>query len=125
MARYGGQVIDGSVESAAKDGDGFEVTLDDGRKTRSRRLLITSGVADVLPAVDGIAERWGHDVIHCPYCHGWEVRDQAIGVLGGGANSAHLALLFRQLSDDVLFFSHTRVLDAGESRGSRPEESRS
>ncbi|HEU5483372.1 MAG TPA: hypothetical protein VFU98_00585, partial [Microlunatus sp.] len=54
--------------------------------------------------------RWGQDVIHCPYCHGWEVRDQPIGILATGPMAVHQALLFRQLSDDVLVFSHTSVL---------------
>jgi thioredoxin reductase (NADPH) len=54
-----------------------------------------------------VAERWGRDVLHCPYCHGWEVRDQAIGILATGPTAVHQALLFRQLSDDVTFFRHT------------------
>ncbi len=53
------------------------------------------------------AEGWGHNVIHCPYCHGWEARDRAIGVLGSGPMSLHQVQLFRQLSDDVTFFTHT------------------
>lgn len=51
-------------------------------------------------------ERWGRDVLHCPYCHGWEVHDQAIVILASGPQSAHQALLFRQLSDDVTYLSH-------------------
>jgi thioredoxin reductase len=58
--------------------------------------------------------RWGRDVLHCPYCHGWEVRDQAIGVLATGPMSVHQALLFRQLSDDIVFFAHTMAPPAGE-----------
>lgn len=50
-------------------------------------------------------------MLHCPYCHGWEVRDQAIGILSSGPNSTHQALLFRQLSDDVIYFSHTMPPD--------------
>jgi thioredoxin reductase len=50
-------------------------------------------------------------VVHCPYCHGWEVRDQPIGVLAGGPRSVHQALLFRQLSDDVIYFRHRTDLD--------------
>jgi thioredoxin reductase len=69
-------------------------------------LLVTAGLVDELPDVPGVRERWGHDVVHCPYCHGWEIRDQAIGVLATGPMSVHQALLFRQLSDDVQFFAH-------------------
>ena len=73
----------------------------------ARRLLVATGLTDELPDVPGLAERWGRDVVHCPYCHGWEVRDQAIGVLSSGPMSVHQALMFRQLSDDIVFFTHT------------------
>ncbi len=68
---------------------------------------MATGLADDLPDIPGLRARWGRDVVHCPYCHGWEVRDKAIGVLATGPMSVHQALLFRQLSDDVTFFSHT------------------
>jgi thioredoxin reductase len=104
---YGGQVIRGRVRTAAQDVDGFRVTLDDGRSVSARRLLITTGLVDQLPEIPGLRERWGRDVIHCPYCHGWEVRDQAVGVLATGPMAVDQALLFRQLTDDLVFFSHT------------------
>lgn len=105
---YGGHVVDGEVikACASSDGDGFTVSLLDGRSVTGRRLLVTTGLTDELPDIPGMQERWGRDVLHCPYCHGWEVRDKAIGVLASGSNSLHLALLFRQLSEDVLYFSH-------------------
>lgn len=108
VRRYGGHVIDAAVVAASRRDGGFEVALDDGRTIRARRILVTTGVVDQLPDVEGLHERWGHDVLHCPYCHGWEVRDQAIGVLASGPRSVHQALLFRQLSEDVVYFSHTR-----------------
>jgi thioredoxin reductase len=83
------------------------VALADGRPVRARRLLVATGLVDELPDVPGVRERWGRDVLHCPYCHGWEVRDQAIGVLASGPLSVHQALLFRQLSDDITYFSHS------------------
>lgn len=55
----------------------------------------------------GVRERWGREVLHCAYCHGWEVQDQAIGILGTGPMTVHQALLFRQLSADVIVFQHT------------------
>jgi hypothetical protein len=81
-----------------------------GRMARARRLLVTTGLADELPDVPGLRDRWGRDVVHCPYCHGWEVRDRAIGVLASGPRSVHQALLFRQLSDDVTYFTHASSL---------------
>ncbi|MFG2052963.1 NAD(P)/FAD-dependent oxidoreductase [Micromonospora sp. NPDC048930] len=111
---YGGQVLPGEVAGVTRDGDGFAVTLADGRVTRARRLLVASGLVDELPDVPGLRERWGRDVLHCPYCHGWEVRDRAVGVLAGGPMSVHQALLFRQLTDDVTYFVHTTTPPAGE-----------
>src|SRR5918997_5826561 len=107
VRRYGVQVLDGRVASADRTGDGFAVELEDGRRVGARRLLVATGLIDELPDVPGVRERWGRDVLHCPYCHVWEVRDQAIGVLASGPLSVHQALLFRQWSADVTFFSHT------------------
>lgn len=81
--------------------------LADGPPVHARRLLVTAGLVDELPDVPGVAERWGRDVLHCPYCHGWEVRDQAIGVLATGPSAMHQTLLFRQLNADVTLFLHT------------------
>ncbi len=113
VAGYGGQVIAASVVSASRlDGDlaepdgGFVIGLADGRDVRARRLLVATGAIDELPPVPGIAERWGRDVLHCPYCHGWEAQDRAIGVLAGGPMTVHAALLWRQLSADVVVFRH-------------------
>ncbi|CAA9217922.1 MAG: Thioredoxin reductase [uncultured Corynebacteriales bacterium] len=103
---YGAEVVRGTVTAARADGAGFVVTTDAGA-LRARRLLVATGVADELPDVPGLAERWGTTVLHCPYCHGWEVRDRAIGILGTGPLAEHQALLWRQLSADVTLFTHT------------------
>ncbi|GAA0559276.1 NAD(P)/FAD-dependent oxidoreductase [Paractinoplanes ferrugineus] len=103
---YGGEIISDEVTEARRDGDGFAVTTAGGRTVRARRLLVTTGLVDELPDLPGLRERWGRDLVHCPYCHGWEVRDQPIGILATGPASMHHALLFRQLSDDLMFFQH-------------------
>jgi thioredoxin reductase len=104
---YGGTIVTGGVTAAeALDDGGFRVTLDGGRSALARRLLVATGLVDELPDVPGLAERWGNDVLHCPYCHGWEVRDQRIGVLSTGPMAVHQALLFRQWSADVTVFAH-------------------
>ena len=108
LAGYGGEVVTGVVTAARREDDGtFRVTLDGGQEVAARRLLVATGLVDELPELPGLAERWGRDVLHCPYCHGWEVRDQPIGILATGPNAMHQALLFRQLSADVVFFRHT------------------
>jgi thioredoxin reductase len=107
VAGYGGEVVSGDAVSAAREDDGFAVSLADGRTVHGRRLLVTTGLVDELPEVPGLRERWGHDVLHCPYCHGWEVRDQPIGVLSTGPGGVLKALLWRQWSADVTLFLHT------------------
>jgi thioredoxin reductase len=109
---YGGAVVSGTVTTVDRLPSGFTVRLADGRAVSARRLLVTTGVVDELPEVPGLRERWGRDVIHCPYCHGWEVRDRAIGVIASSPMVAHQALLFRQLSSDVTVFAHTVELTA-------------
>ncbi|QDQ96115.1 bifunctional NAD(P)/FAD-dependent oxidoreductase/class I SAM-dependent methyltransferase [Tomitella fengzijianii] len=106
---YGGSVVTARVTDLSRDGEDFLVTFDDGgtRTTvRARRLLAATGSHDELPDVPGLAEQWGSGVLHCPYCHGWEVRDQRIGVLATGPMAAHQALLFRQVSEHVTMIRH-------------------
>ncbi|WP_430503098.1 NAD(P)/FAD-dependent oxidoreductase [Micromonospora trifolii] len=107
---YGGEILPGEVSGARRDDDRFVVTLADGTQLRARRLLIATGLVDVLPDVAGLAQQWGHDVVHCPYCHGYEVRGRPIGILATGVPSVHHALLFRQLSDDLVYFTHRSEL---------------
>ena len=108
VRRYGGRVMDGRAVSAAKEDGGFTVTLDDGRVLTGRRLLVTTGLVDELPDIPGIRERWGKDVVHCPYCHGWEIRDRTVGVLATGPAAMHQTLLFRQWTPDVTLLLHTQ-----------------
>ncbi|WP_144662750.1 NAD(P)/FAD-dependent oxidoreductase [Paenarthrobacter nicotinovorans] len=108
---YGVEIVDGvavAARSTAAAGDGaqpaFEVELGNGRTVTARRLLVTTGLTDVLPDIEGIGERWGRDVLHCPYCHGWEVRNKAIGILGTVPMALHQTMLFRQWSPDITLF---------------------
>lgn len=109
VAGYGGTVVEATTTAVRQEGDGlFRVELDNGRVLRARRILAATGVRDILPEVPGIRERWGSAVLHCPYCHGWEVRDKAIGILALDLEVAmHQALLWRQWSADVVLFLHT------------------
>jgi thioredoxin reductase len=106
VARYGGHLEDGRVTSLGRDGGLFRAEVN-GRTVTARRLLVATGVRDELPDVPGLAERWGSDVLHCPYCHGWEVRDQRVGVLATGPGAVHQALLFRQLTPHLTVLRHT------------------
>lgn len=104
---YGAEIRAARATGAQAIDSGFSVTLDDGGTVTARRLLVATGVTDELPDLPGLARHWGHQVLHCPYCHGWEVRDQRIGVLATGAAAVHQALLFAQLSPSVTVLSHT------------------
>ena len=108
---YGVNVIEDQVLGIEP---GFATHLASGRAVEARRVLVASGVADELPDIPGVRERWGRDLLHCPYCHGWEVRDQALGVLGTLPGSVDHAHLVRQWSDDVVFFAHTYDLATKE-----------
>ncbi|MGW2833432.1 NAD(P)/FAD-dependent oxidoreductase [Streptomyces sp. NPDC001286] len=104
IARYGVELVhDRAVDVAP----GFTVSLASGRTVRARHLVVATGLKDEPPAVPGAAERFGRDVLHCPYCHGWEVRDRAFGVLATTAMSVHQALMVSQWSKDVTLFLHT------------------
>ncbi|MFI6498966.1 NAD(P)/FAD-dependent oxidoreductase [Nonomuraea typhae] len=102
--------------TAAGERDGFEVTLADGDVVASRRLLLATGVRDLLPPVDGLAEHWGRSAFLCPYCDGWEARDQAMGTLITDAESLHFADRLLRWSGDLSAFRHGAFAIPGEQR---------
>ncbi|WP_282948936.1 NAD(P)/FAD-dependent oxidoreductase [Cellulomonas endometrii] len=104
---YGGEVVEDRVADARRDGALFRAELADGRVVHARRVLVATGLSDTLPAVDGVAERWGRDVLHCPFCHGWEVRDRAVAIIGSGPFGVHQAQMWRQWTPDVTLLLHT------------------
>jgi thioredoxin reductase len=118
VAGYGGQFVHGTVTSidpgSAHCAAKFQVRLDDGTALTTRRVLVTTGLRDDIPDIPGVRERWGKDLLHCPYCHGYEVRDQPLGVLGGNPESVTHALLIRQWSDDVVLFANGGTLTADQ-----------
>ncbi|MFG3159053.1 NAD(P)/FAD-dependent oxidoreductase [Streptomyces sp. NPDC048232] len=106
IARYGVELVRDRAVDVSRDED-FAVRLAGGDTVRARRLIVTTGLKDELPAVPGVAERFGRDVLHCPFCHGWEVRDGHFGVLATSPLSVHQALMVSGWSDDVTLFLHT------------------
>ncbi|WP_121750337.1 NAD(P)/FAD-dependent oxidoreductase [Streptomyces sp. E2N166] len=106
IARYGVELVRDRAVDVTRGAD-FAVELAGGRTAHARRLIVTTGLRDELPAVPGVAERFGRDVLHCPFCHGWEVRDERFGVLATGPLGVHQALMVSQWSDDVTLFLHT------------------
>ncbi len=108
VRHYGVEIVEDRVVGATA---GFVLRLASGRAVEARRVLAATGAVDELPDVVNARERWGRDLLHCPYCHGWEVRDRRIGVLG----SAEHAHLLRQWSDDVVLFTHTYSVTGDEA----------
>lgn len=103
LAPYGTvEFRSGEVTEGARDGAGFAVACADGSRLRSRKLLLATGVVDELPEIDGLEALYGTSVHHCPYCDGWEWRDQPIAIYGRGEEGAGLALALTGWSRDLL-----------------------
>jgi thioredoxin reductase len=90
------------IVGATKSGDGFDVTLQNGSTVWARRLILATGMIDELPPIEGVNEIWGSSASHCPYCHGFEVRDQPIVVHGNGGVGFILCAMIKGWSSDVV-----------------------
>src|SRR5215213_456783 len=98
-----------SARTWDRPGTGFVVATEDGREIEARRLLVATGLVDDLPDLPGLREHWGRGVLHCPYCHGWEVRDRAVVVVATSPLATHQALMWRQLTDRVMLAVDARL----------------
>lgn len=99
---YGVEVVNQTAIQARKEGTGFLLTLNDQTTVKAHKILLATGVKDLLPAVPGFRELWGKALHHCPYCHGWEVRDQALAVYGKGAEGYFKAKLLHNWSQNLI-----------------------
>ena len=98
------EIVRGEALEARRDvNDDFVVEISGGRTAKARRLVLAIGVADTLPDVPGLKERWGATVLHCPYCHGYEVRDRPLGVLANHPMAAHQAAMIPDWGPTTLF----------------------
>jgi thioredoxin reductase len=95
----------GEVVAGARVGETFELRSADGRCERTRRILLATGMEYRPPPIPGLAPLWGASVFHCPFCHGWEVRDQPLAVLAGAEQAVHASLLLRGWSDDIVLLT--------------------
>ena len=108
---YGGTIIAGRVDELVRgDERAFHAVLVDGQRVRARRVLVTTGLKDELPDVPGLRDRWAKDVLHCPYCHGWEVRDRAAGVIWNGPETTRYVQIVRQWTRDLVLFAPNGAL---------------
>jgi len=108
--------IDGTAETASGEKDAFVVATADGHVHRGRRLLLAIGVSDELPAIEGLAERWGTSVFHCPYCHGYELNRGRIGVIATGPMSLHQAQLIPEWGDVTFLVNGALTLDDADRK---------
>jgi len=115
VAGYGGEILEGTVRELVPDGrNGFWALFEGGERISTRRLVVTTGLRDELPDVPGLRDRWARDVLHCPYCHGHEVRDRRLGVLGGTPDAVRYAQIVRQWTQDLVYFTPPGRLTAAE-----------
>ena len=99
------ELVRGEVAAGSRDRGSVDLRLVDGSEHRARRVLLATGMDYQRPALPGIEQRWGRSVFHCPFCHGWEVRDRNLGVLDPAATGPHRALLLREWSDEVTLYA--------------------
>ncbi|MEO5835056.1 MAG: NAD(P)/FAD-dependent oxidoreductase [Nakamurella sp.] len=112
---YGGDIVHGIVTALVPDGrHALWALLADGERISTRSVLVTTGLTDVLPDIPGLRERWGRDVLHCPYCHGHEVRDRRLGVIGGTPGAVRFAQIVRQWTDDLCYFAGPDTVTVAE-----------
>ncbi|MBO0908476.1 NAD(P)/FAD-dependent oxidoreductase [Arthrobacter sunyaminii] len=98
LEQYDVELVSGQVIRVNED---RQAELADGRVLQGRHLLLATGLRDTLPDIAGARERWGRDLLHCPYCHGWEMRNQALAILGTGQSSVQQSILVRSFSAEV------------------------
>ena len=95
-----------SADSVDGESGSFRVTLSDGRIAEAHRLVLATGVEDVLPEIPGLTERWGQSVVHCPYCHGWERGGLTLGVLAVNKWAVHEAVRVQRFSDEMTLYTN-------------------
>lgn len=105
-------ILEAEATSAALDADGFTIGLADGGTLRTRTLVLACGMRDVLPPLDGLQARWGRSVLHCPYCHGYEVAGQTLGVFAGDAMGLHRAMMLPDWGPTTCFLENGFEPDA-------------
>ena len=99
------EIMVSEVVDAQKLGNRFQATLSDGKQFVGRKLLLATGMKDTLPSIDGFAELWGGSVFHCPYCHGWELRDRPLAIYGKGEMGFMMTSILTGWSRDLVLCS--------------------
>lgn len=101
LVSYGVTTACSAVAFASSTDATVSLTLTDGTTIRGDAVVLATGVHDELPPVEGLAERWGKSVFNCPFCDGWEHRDQPVVVIDAAPGAEHLAAMVRSWTSDV------------------------
>ena len=97
---------DGLALSGSKTETGFAIRTQANEVFTAKKLLFATGLKDIMPALPGFATCWGISIIHCPYCHGYEVRNQKTGIIGNGDDGFHYARLISNWTQELLLFTN-------------------
>ena len=111
------QFFAGSAARGSRTDNGFQIEVATGEKFKARKLIFASGIKDIMPAIPGFNECWGISVLHCPYCHGYEVRNQKTGILANGEDAMELAAMIRNWTNDLTLYTNGRSALSGEQAG--------
>lgn len=99
----------GTVVKTVKTTEGFEIEISSGEKFYAKKLILASGVKDIMPDIPGFAECWGISVIHCPYCHGYEVKNEITGILSNGDMAYEFSKLIFNLTKNLTLFTNGKA----------------
>ncbi|HEV7332314.1 MAG TPA: NAD(P)/FAD-dependent oxidoreductase [Flavisolibacter sp.] len=98
--------VEGFASAGIKTANGFEVQIQSGEKFTARKLVFATGIKDIIPGIPGFSESWGISVLHCPYCHGYEVRQQKTGILANGDTAFELSSLISNWTTDLTLYTN-------------------
>lgn len=98
-------LIDGIAQYASPAENGFAIRLEDGQTMSATKIILAFGLTDILPSIPGVIERWGQTVLHCPYCHGYEIKGKRLGVLNVIPLSFHQALIIPDWGPTTFFLN--------------------
>jgi thioredoxin reductase len=100
--------LSGLLTSAVKTGSGFESRTNSDESFTAKKLIFATGIKDILPPIEGVAECWGISALHCPYCHGYEVRNEKTGIMANGDDGFEFASLISNWTKDLTLFTNGR-----------------
>jgi thioredoxin reductase len=98
--------LKGLAQEVTKSGQCFTVQTINKKKFQGKKILFATGIRDIMPGIAGFAECWGKTILHCPYCHGYEVKDKPMAIIANGEHAYHLAVLLSNLSKELTVFTH-------------------